>query len=83
MMITIRRQKRSFFVMDSAIFDSLDSPGGIHHPLTIAIYAFICHMDGKATREDIKKAFKYNSIEMIDFAISILDTQGLITIENQ
>jgi hypothetical protein len=82
-MITVRKLKRKFFVMDSSIFDGLDSIGGAHHPLTIAVYAFICYMDGCATNENIKQAFRYINPETVDYAISMLEAHNLITTDEQ
>jgi hypothetical protein len=83
MMKTIYRQSPPFFTMDNDIFDGWDSPGGAFHPLVIAVYAFVCYKDGNVNESDIKKAFKFEESEVIDTAISILQSLELIVIVNQ
>jgi hypothetical protein len=83
MMITIRKLRTKKFLMDRSIFDGWDSIGGAHHPLTIAVYAFICHMDGCATNENIKQAFRHTNPEAVDNAISMLEAHNLITTDEQ
>jgi len=83
MMITVRKLRTKKFLMDRSIFDGWDSIGGAHHPLTIAVYAFICHMDGCATNENIKQAFRHTIPEAVDNAILMLEVDNLITTDEQ
>jgi hypothetical protein len=83
MIKTIHRQSPPFFTMDNDIFDGWDSPGGAFHPTVIAVYAFVCYKDGNVNESDIKKAFKFEESEVIDTAISILQSLELIVIVNQ
>ncbi len=69
--------------MDRSIFGGWDSIGGAHLPLTIAVYAFIHHMDGCATDENIKQAFRHNKPETVDNSILILEVYNLITTDEQ
>ena len=70
-------------MMHDSIFDGWDSPGGAHHPLTIAVYAFICFNHGVVDTRKIKKAFKNEQSEVIDNALRMLEVHKLITIVNQ
>jgi hypothetical protein len=72
-----------FFMMHDSIFDGWDSPGGAHHPLTIAVYAFICCNHGVVDTRKIKKAFKHEKAEAIDNALYALEVYKLITIVNR
>jgi hypothetical protein len=79
----ISTKQRLFFSMHDSIFDGWDSPGGAHHPLTIAVYAFICYNYGVIDTREIKKAFKHEKAEAIDNALYALEVHKLITIVNK
>jgi hypothetical protein len=80
---TIIKKLQPLFMVDRSIFDGCDSPGGAHHPLTIAIYAFICYNYGVVDTRKIKKAFKHEKAEAIDNALYALEVYKLITIVNR
>jgi len=79
----ISTKPRYFFYVHNSIFDGWDSPGGAHHPLTIAVYAFICYNYGVIDTRKIKKAFKHENAEAIDNALRMLEVHKLITIVNK
>jgi hypothetical protein len=80
---TIIKKLQPLFMVDRSIFDGWDSLGGAHHPLTIAIYAFICYNYGVVDTRKIKKAFKHEKAEAIDNALYALEVYKLITIVNR
>jgi hypothetical protein len=79
----ISTKPRYFFYVHNSIFDGWDSPGGAHHPLTIAVYAFICYNYGVIDTSKIKKAFKHENAEAIDNALRMLEVHKFITIVNK